>query len=128
MQKSGFLMMQLKWCRHYFNIFSMEGGINSYSTDKCTYVGTVLVGGPFSSQLMCLPVLIMNPVVRKPDFCLRENKGADQLRSKCEADQCLCFRYADNLQFLYILNPNFPVFSHLLCLHSSGCVRPGRKP
>ena len=29
--------------------------------------------------------------MRKPDFCLCENKGADQLRSNCEADQRLCF-------------------------------------
>ena len=32
----------------------------------------------------------------KPDFCLGENKGADQLRSHCEADQRLCFRYNDS--------------------------------
>ena len=25
-----------------------------------------------------------------------ENKGADQLHSNCEADQCLCFRYTDS--------------------------------
>ena len=35
-------------------------------------------------------------IVRKPDFCLCENKGADQLRSNCEADQRLCFRYSDS--------------------------------
>ena len=35
-------------------------------------------------------------VMRKPDFCLCENKGADQLRSNCEADQRLCFRYSDS--------------------------------
>ena len=35
-------------------------------------------------------------VVRKSDFCLGENKGADQLRSNCEADQRLCFRYTDS--------------------------------
>ena len=34
--------------------------------------------------------------MRKPDFCLCENKGADQLRSFCEADQRLCFRYMDS--------------------------------
>ena len=34
--------------------------------------------------------------MRKPDFCLCENKGADQLRSNCEADQHLCFRYTDS--------------------------------
>ena len=38
----------------------------------------------------------MNRIVRKPDFCLCENKGADQLRSNCEADQRLCFRYTDS--------------------------------
>ena len=35
--------------------------------------------------------------MRKPDFCLGENKGADQLRSNCEADQRLCFRYSDSI-------------------------------
>ena len=50
---------------------------------------------------------------RKPDFCLcenkdadqlrsYENKGADQLRSNCEADQRLCFRYTDSTLSLLI--------------------------
>ena len=30
--------------------------------------------------------------MRKPDFDLCENKGADQLCSNCTADQRLCFR------------------------------------
>ena len=60
----------------------------------------------------------------KQYFCLCENKGADQLRSNCEADQRLCFRYTDSI----FLNPKFPVSSHLLCLYSSVCVGPGRKP
>ena len=34
--------------------------------------------------------------MRKPDFCICENKDADQLRGKREADQRLCFRYADS--------------------------------
>ena len=38
----------------------------------------------------------LSRIVRKPDFCLCENKGADQLRSNCEADQHLCFRYLDS--------------------------------
>ena len=33
--------------------------------------------------------------MRKPDFCLCENKGTDQLSSNCTADQHLCFRYLD---------------------------------
>ena len=32
----------------------------------------------------------------KPRICIGENKGADQLRSNCEADQRLCFRYTDS--------------------------------
>ena len=31
--------------------------------------------------------------MRKPDFCICENKDADQLHGNCEADQHLCFRY-----------------------------------
>ena len=31
--------------------------------------------------------------VRKLAFCICENKGADQLRANCAADQHLCFRY-----------------------------------
>ena len=38
----------------------------------------------------------MSRIVRKRDYCLCENKGADQLRSNCEADQRLCFRYSDS--------------------------------
>ena len=34
--------------------------------------------------------------VRKPDFCICENKDADQLRGNREADQRLCFRYTDS--------------------------------
>ena len=40
--------------------------------------------------------LQMNHIMGKQDFCLSENKGADQLRSNCEADQCLCFRFTDS--------------------------------
>ena len=34
--------------------------------------------------------------MRKPVFCICENKGADQLRGNRAADQCLCFRYIDS--------------------------------
>ena len=33
--------------------------------------------------------------MRKPDFCICENKDTDQLLSNCAADQRLCFRYID---------------------------------
>ena len=32
----------------------------------------------------------------QPTICIGENKGADQLRSNCEADQRLCFHYTDS--------------------------------
>ena len=63
--------------------------------------------------------------MRKPDVCLCENKGADQLRSYCESDQRLYFRYT--VQFLFYLNPKFQASSLLLGLYRPICVRPGRK-
>ena len=34
--------------------------------------------------------------MRKPTFCICENKDADQLRGNREADQRLCFHYIDS--------------------------------
>ena len=34
--------------------------------------------------------------MRKPVFCICENKDTDQLRGNREADQHLCFRYTDS--------------------------------
>ena len=42
--------------------------------------------------------------MRKPAFLICENKGADQLRSNCTADQRLCFRYINST---IPLLPNF---------------------
>ena len=38
----------------------------------------------------------MSRVVRKPAFCICENKDADQLRGNREADKLLSFRYTDS--------------------------------
>ena len=65
--------------------------------------------------------------MRKPDFCLGENKGADQLRGNREADQRLCFRYSDS-KFLFYLNPKFQASGSFLSLYRSVYVGPGRKP
>ena len=53
------------------------------------------------SKLYCHIVkLVLNDhlrrVVRKPAFCICENKDADQLCGNSEADQGLCFRYTDS--------------------------------
>ena len=34
--------------------------------------------------------------MRKPDFCICENKDPDQLGVNREADQRLCFHYSDS--------------------------------
>ena len=47
----------------------------------------------------------MSRIMRKLTICIGKNKGADQL-----------------------LNPKFPASSYLLCLYSSDCVGPVRKP
>ena len=49
---------------------------------------------------------------RKPDNCLCENKGADQLRGNHEADQRLCFRYSDST-IPPLLNSKIPSFKLL---------------
>ena len=52
--------------------------------------------------------------VRKPDFCICENKDADQLRSitaKLISDFVFAIR---TVQSLYYLNPKFQTSSHLL--------------
>ena len=38
----------------------------------------------------------MSCVTRKPVFCICENKGPDQLRGNCAADQRLFYRYIDS--------------------------------
>ena len=43
--------------------------------------------------------------MRKPAFCICENKDADQMRSNCTADQHLCFLYMDST--IPLLNPKF---------------------
>ena len=55
----------------------------------------------------------------KPTICIGENKGTDQLRSNCEADQRLCFRYTDS---------TIPLFSKIQISSlypSSVTVQPG---
>ena len=61
--------------------------------------------------------------MRKPAFCICENKDADQLRGNCEADQRLCFRYTDST---IPLLPKYKISRLWLC--SAVCAGPGRKP
>ena len=66
--------------------------------------------------------------MRKPAFCICENKGADQLRGY-RGKLISAFVFATRIvQSLYFLNPIFRASSHLLWLYSLVCVGPGRKP
>ena len=81
-----------------------------------------------SSTYPAVPSQQMSRHMGKPTLCIGENKGADQLRNNCEADQRLCFRYMDSTIPRYFLNPKIPASSHLLCLYGSDCVGPARQP
>ena len=48
---------------------------------------------------MCATLLFglyLSLIMRKPAFCICENKDADQLRGNCEADQRLCFPFLES--------------------------------
>ena len=58
--------------------------------------------------------------MRKPDFCICENKDAKLIS---------VFVFATRIvQSLFFLNPKFQASSHLLWLYNLVCVGPGRKP
>ena len=57
--------------------------------------------------------------MRKPAFCICENKDADQLRGNREADQRLCFRF---LESTISLLPKYKISS---LSPSSVAVQPG---
>ena len=56
--------------------------------------------------------------MRKPAFCICENKDADQLRGNREADQHLCFRYTDST--IHLLSK-----SKISSLQPSSVAQPG---
>ena len=72
-------------------------------------------------------LLQLSRIMRKLDFCLGENKGADQLRGNREADHAFVFA-TRIVQFLFYLNPKFQASSSFLSLYRPVCVGPGRKP
>ena len=65
--------------------------------------------------------------MRRPAFCICENKDADQLRGNREADRRLVFA-TRIVQSLYFLDPKFQASSRILWLYNPVCVGPGRKP
>ena len=62
--------------------------------------------------------------MKKQDFCLCENKGADELCSNCTAHQRLCFHFTfPPVVTSSTYTQNFKIIAFLL-----DCVGPGRKP
>ena len=52
--------------------------------------------------------------MKKPAFCIWENKATDQLHSYCAVYQRLCFHYIYIVQSLYFLNLKFEAFSRFV--------------
>ena len=65
--------------------------------------------------------------MRKPAFCICENKDADQLRGNREANQRLCFRYTDSTIPLLSKSEMFKPLA-IFCDCPVRFVGPGRKP
>ena len=62
----------------------------------------------------------------EPAFCLREIKGANQLRSNPTADRCLYFRYMDSTIPLFVKSET-SIFKHRVVFsggNSPVCVKP----
>ena len=59
--------------------------------------------------------------MRKPTFCICENKGTDQICSNCKADHAFVFA-AWKVQFLFFLNTKFQASSHLPCMYRPGQI------
>ena len=57
----------------------------------------------------------MSRDMRKPDFCICENKDADQLHGTREVDQHFCFRYTDRTNPSTSLIRNFKPLAIFCC-------------
>ena len=67
-------------------------------------------------------------VMRKPAFCICENKEAAQLRGNREADQHLCFRYTDSTIPLLPKSESSSLSPSSVAVQPPVYVGPGRKP
>ena len=94
---------------------------------KCVYLThetNMLYGQHNDKQIkgqtiVCQYLIHLSLVMRKPAFCICENKDADQLRGDREADQRLCFRYTDT-KIILLSKSEIPSFQP-----SSVAVQPG---
>ena len=65
--------------------------------------------------------------MRKPTFCICENKDADQLRVSAKLISAFVFS-TWIVWYLYFLNSKFQASSHLQWVYSLVCVRTGQNP
>ena len=73
-------------------------------------------------------IYVLSHVMRKTSFCIYVKVKA-QITFAVTEMLIISFVFATRIvQFLYFLNLNFRASSHLLCLYSSVCVGPVRKP
>ena len=85
-------------------------------------------------NVMCLcdvtcAIKKLSQVMRKPTFCICENKDADQLRGNHEAVQRLCFRYIHSTNPLLFMPPPFEECGRALSVaHVRPSVRPSVRP
>ena len=68
-----------------FHLLKIRTSIDIFKNEKCKVTFGLEYIYIYSSLVM-----------RKPAFCICENKDTEQLRSNCAADQRLCFRYTDS--------------------------------
>ena len=92
-------MKALEWPQHFSHYKSM--GIFPDAQVQVTQQYMIGPDRISKSSESLLPARMkirskMKALVSKPDFCICENKDADQLRGNREADQRLCFRYTDS--------------------------------
>ena len=94
------ILMRNVRSRHHVRTHSAMNGQGSTTMTLNHYwfdVSPIVDVSPVCGLAEAIPRfhLKMSPVMRKPAFCICENKDADQLRSNCTADQRLCFHYSD---------------------------------
>ena len=103
-------------CSAFINLLHRSRTMQVYVTNNFLEHGRVM-----SSKIN------ISRCTRKPKICICQNKDADQLRSDCEADHRLCFRYKDStIPFLH--KSEISSFWPSSVIVQPGCVGPGRNP
>ena len=92
--------------RSWIVLINSRSSIVNKTWDKFPFIQENLSGNNGNISTMHSD-LHLSRNVRKPDFCICENKDAYQLCSKHKTDQRLCFRYMDSTIPLLPKSENF---------------------